>query len=49
MYVFLHLNGWELDAEETEVVATLRSVAAGEMGEDDLAGWLRLTTPRRAC
>lgn len=41
MYVFLELNGWELDAKETEVVTTMRSVAAGEMGEDELAGWLR--------
>lgn len=41
MYVFLDLNGWELDAKETEVVATMRSVAAGVMGEDELAGWLR--------
>lgn len=41
LYVFLDLNGWQLDAEETEVVATMRSLAAGEMREDDLAGWLR--------
>jgi hypothetical protein len=27
--------------EETEVVDTMRSVAAGEMSEDDLARWLR--------
>ena len=41
MYVFLGLNGYDLDAPEPEVVAVMESVAASTMSESDLAGWLR--------
>ncbi len=41
MYVFLGLNGYEIAAPEPEVVTVMESVAAGTMGEADLADWLR--------
>ena len=41
MAVFLGLNGYDLRAEEAEVVAVIRSAAAGETAERDLARWLR--------
>jgi death-on-curing protein len=41
MYVFLDLNGLELEAEEPEVVDLMVAVAAGRMNEAELAGWLR--------
>ena len=39
--VFLHLNGWSLDAPETEAAIMMRGLAAGEIPEDAFAGWLR--------
>lgn len=39
--VFLELNGWELDAPEPDVVRTMLALAAGELGEEEVAGWLR--------
>ena len=41
MYVFLGLNGLEIEAEETEVVEAMVAVAGGRCGEDELADWLR--------
>lgn len=41
MYVFLGLNGVELDAEEVETVLVMRALAAGELGEGELAAWLQ--------
>jgi len=41
MYVFLDLNGLELEAEEPEVVDLIVAVAAGRMKEETLAEWLR--------
>lgn len=41
VYVFLGLNGFELNAAEAEVVTVIESVAAREMGEPALAEWLR--------
>jgi death on curing protein len=40
-YVFLALNGLELDAEEPEIVAAMEGVAAGDVTEASLAKWLR--------
>ena len=40
-YVFLGLNGYELDAAEPEVVSAIERVAAREMSETALAAWLR--------
>jgi len=41
MYVFLGLNGLEIEADETEVVDFIVAVAAGRCGEEELADWLR--------
>ena len=41
MYVFLGLNGYDLDAPEPEVVSVMESLASGEMDEPGLADWLR--------
>jgi death-on-curing protein len=41
MAVFLGLNRHEIDAPETEVVAVMTALAAGELGEEELAAWLR--------
>lgn len=38
--VFLRINGLELAADETDAVATIQSLAAGELTEDDLARWV---------
>jgi death-on-curing protein len=38
--VFLRINGHELAADETDAVATIQSLAAGELTEDDLARWV---------
>jgi death on curing protein len=40
MAVFLDLNGWTLDAPESEVVTVMLGVAAGQVSEEDLAAWL---------
>jgi death-on-curing protein len=40
-YVFLGLNGYDLDAGEPEVVATMEGVAASTVTEAALAKWFR--------
>lgn len=40
-YTFLGLNGWDLTASETDVVAIMRAVAAGSVSEAELAAWIR--------
>ena len=40
MYVFLLINGQELDAPEPEVVTLMLAVAEGTMSEKDLAKWV---------
>ena len=44
MAVFLGLNGLEFTAEETEVVAVMLELAAGDLSEESLAEWTRLNT-----
>ena len=39
-YVFLGLNGWELDVDEAEAAAVTIDAATGELSERDLARWL---------
>jgi len=39
--VFLQLNGFELMALEEDAVLTIRSVAAGELNEAELASWVQ--------
>jgi death-on-curing protein len=41
MGVFLGLNGLEIDAPETEVVAVMLNLAAGDLTEEHLADWVR--------
>ncbi len=40
-YVFLGLNGYEIEAAEPEVVTTMQDLAAGRMSEASLAAWVR--------
>ena len=42
MAVFLELNGFELEADETEVVTVMLGLAAGELSEEQLAAWVRM-------
>lgn len=44
---FLGLNGLDLVADEADVVATMLSLAAGEVEEGDLAEWIRRHTRKR--
>lgn len=39
-FTFLRLNGLDLNAEDAEVVEVMEGVAAGDVSEADLAGWL---------
>lgn len=39
-YVFLRDNGQHLKADEVDTVLIVRAVAAGEVGEKELANWL---------
>ena len=41
MELFLNLNGWILDADETECISTMLVLAAGDLPEKTLAAWLR--------
>jgi len=40
-YVFLGLNGIEIDAPEPEVVLIMTELASGGLSEAELASWLR--------
>ena len=41
MYVFLGLNGWEIEAPEPDVVEIMLALADGRLDEERLADWLR--------
>ena len=41
MYVFLGLNGYRIEANETDVVARMLELADGTIDEEALAEWLR--------
>jgi len=41
MFVFLYQNGFFLDAENFEVVSVMLKVAARNLSEEALSGWLR--------
>ncbi len=45
MYVFLGINGVELDAPEPEVVRIMTDVATGAVGEAEMAVWIRENAP----
>ena len=38
---FLLINGYQVNAEKADLLKTFLALAAGELGEDDLAAWLR--------
>ena len=40
-YTFLGLNGFELTAPEPEAVVVIRDLAAGELGEAEIAAWIK--------
>jgi death-on-curing protein len=44
MYVFLEINGCCLNAPEVEAVDVMLRLAAGELVEKELAGWLKANT-----
>ncbi len=44
MAVFLAQNGLRLTASQPDVVVTVLGVAAGDIGEETLAGWIRTWT-----
>ncbi len=47
--LFLALNGWVLLADDAQCVLTMLALAAGDLGEDDFAQWLRThIQPRQA-
>jgi death on curing protein len=39
-YLFLALNGWELEAPEPDVVTVMLALAAGEVGEEGFQEWI---------
>ncbi len=41
IYVFLQINGYELEATEPEAVIAMERLAAGELEEEALARWIR--------
>lgn len=49
LYVFLGLNGHTIEAEEAEVVAVMKDLAAGRLPEADLALWLGMVSRHRHC
>ena len=47
MYVFLGLNGLDIDTAETQVVETMLSLASGQLTQDQLTEWLSMYTKPR--
>lgn len=45
-YVFLGLNGYDLDATEPEVVSVIERLATRAIGEAEVAEWLRSVVTR---
>ena len=41
MYVFLGLNGYDFEAPEPDVVATIERLAAGQITEAEFGDWVR--------
>jgi death-on-curing protein len=46
--LFLHLNGWLLQADDTACVLVVLALAAGDIDEPTFAAWLRQRVARRA-
>lgn len=47
MVTFLGMNGYDLQATDTEVVTTFLALAAGSISEEALAGWIRQHSTKR--
>lgn len=45
--VFLGLNGVDVEFDEATIVTMIYGLAAGEVAEDRLAGWLRVSAVNR--
>lgn len=45
--LFLDINGLELMASDVDCVLTMLGVAAGKLGEDEFAGWIRRNSRAR--
>lgn len=45
--LFLELNGWVLTATDADCVLTILKLAAGELTEDALAGWIAANSQPR--
>lgn len=41
MELFLHLNGYVLEADDAECISAMETLAAGELSESDLTTWIR--------
>jgi death-on-curing protein len=46
--IFLEMNGFSLDAPETETIAVIEKLAAGDLSEPALAQWLCDSSVHRA-
>lgn len=47
-YVFLELNGHDLDAAEPEIVSVIERLASREIGQAEVVEWLRSACALRA-
>lgn len=45
--LFLYLNGYRLTASQADATLTMLGAAAGEVGEEEFAAWLRRNAERR--
>lgn len=43
----LGLNGWLLDATESDAERNILGIASGDASEEELAGWIKLVAVRR--
>jgi death on curing protein len=41
MELFLNLNGWILNTGDADCIATMQTLASGDLSEEALAAWLR--------
>lgn len=46
MELFLNLNGWTLEAEDSDCISTMEGVASGELSENSLVTWLQANSAR---
>ena len=46
--MFLALNGRRLTADKVDATRTMRALAAGDMAEDELAGWIQRNIKARS-